>query len=173
MEEFFKNYQYTFSALGSIGTLFAVTVALYFGYKAATTNKTKLSASISIYNPYVVDSQGIYNTDAKQEFLVVTITNTGLLPIEIPIMFCVFQSLGQNFAGPPLDADKQNYPVKIEPNSSKPFQIMTVEALEKMGSNFSWIKKRFIKAVVLTNDGSNKRARLSKDVVKVIKGGSK
>lgn len=173
MEEFFKSYQYTFSALSSIGTLCAVLAALYFGYKAANSHKTKLEASIDIYNPYKTDINGKYEVDTKKEYLVVTITNIGLLPIEIPIMFCVFQSLGQNFSGPSLDADKQNYPVRIEPNSSKPFQIMTVESLNQMAAEISWIKRRFFKALILTNDGSNKKARLSKDIIKIIKRGDK
>ena len=173
MEEFFSNYQYTLRCLSTIGTWCAVMLSLYFGYKSATGNKTRLKASIDLYNPYTVDSKGHYKTDISQEFLMVTITNTGLLPIEIPTMFCVFQSLGQNFSGPPLDADKQNYPVKIEPRSSKPFQIMTVDALTEMVADVSWIKKHFFKAIVLTNDGSNKRACLSKEIVEIIKRGGK
>lgn len=170
MEKFFENYQYTFSALGSIGTLLAIVIAMYFGYKAATSHKTKLEASVDIYNPYKTYSQGAYEVDSKKEYLVVTITNTGLLAIEIPIMFCVFQSLRKKFAGPPLDADRQHYPVKIEHNSSKPFQIMSIESFTELLKDMSWLRRQFLKAIVMTNDGSKQKIRFSNEMKKLVRG---
>ncbi len=44
MEDFFTNYQYTFSALSTIGTFSAVLLSLYFGYKALRANYTNIKA---------------------------------------------------------------------------------------------------------------------------------
>ncbi|MFM8185850.1 MAG: hypothetical protein ACKN9I_02865 [Alphaproteobacteria bacterium] len=75
MEEIFKNYQFTFSAIGAIGSMGAVIISLWL---ACRTEKAKIKAKLIIENK---GDASIYNAD----FIAVEIINKSSFPIYIEL----------------------------------------------------------------------------------------
>ncbi|MDA9818179.1 hypothetical protein N9C35_03975 [Flavobacteriaceae bacterium] len=73
MEEFFKNYQFTFSAIGAISTMLAVSTALWLSLRE---EKVLLGTLCKIVQNYNQDG-------SLEDFLVIEIINLGYKPIYI------------------------------------------------------------------------------------------
>lgn len=166
MEEFFKGYQHTFSALGAVGTLLAVIVSLYFGYKALKTQKTQIKANLGIYN--------ITGTD--KQYLAINIRNVGLIPCTIPCFFFCFKVpfCGTSFAlntldslGEDININIKKYPYKIEAKQSELFVLSYIDAVILKNINERLIN--FIRAEIYTDDGSAFKVKVSKKIKSEIK----
>ena len=81
MEEFFKNWQFTSSALSAIGTILAVIVSIYLAYRATRNQRSQIRASIRRY----AIAGAITNSPT---YITANITNIGLIPIRIGFSFC-------------------------------------------------------------------------------------
>ncbi|MCE3237641.1 MAG: hypothetical protein K0R24_622 [Gammaproteobacteria bacterium] len=174
MEKFFQDYQYTFSALGAIGTFLAVMISLYFSYRAIKSNDSKIKASISI---------NILTVPHTPKYIGVTIRNVGLMSVSIPFSYLNFRLPFSNLAFliNPLDAysadfniPQKSYPYKIEPKHSQTFFVSTTDSFFKNGGNL--LEKKinyrflnFIRAEIHISDGSIFKVKLPKSIKKMIK----
>ncbi|MDA0782888.1 MAG: hypothetical protein O2970_11950 [Proteobacteria bacterium] len=167
MEEFFKNYQYTFSAFGAVGTLLAVIISLYFGYRALKTQQTQIKAFLNIYE---------LTEPNTPEYLAVNITNVGLIAVSISSSFFCFRLPFSTtaFLVIPLDSGNsdinipsKSYPHKIEPKHCEFFILNTLDSL--VLKNIKGWLVNFIRAEVHTSDGSILKVKVSKDIKNEIK----
>lgn len=189
MEEFFKEYQYTFSAFGTVSTLLAVVISLVFGYRALKANDTKIKAFIGI-------SEIFHEGKVQGSYITTTIINKGLLPVRIPFgFFYIIPSFAtknskvaminpMDFYGRDSNVPKKDYPIKIEPNHN---EILFLDYEENFVTNSApktikkqkddsfaswfpiWIYIKFIKIKIVTEDGSSFYAKLSKQLIEKIK----
>lgn len=174
MEAFFESYGHTFSALGAIGTLLAVIISLYFGYRAMKSNDAKITAYISI---------SILTTPNTPKYIVVTIRNTGLMPVSIPFSFlnfrlpfssAAFLITPLDFYSADINISQKSYPCKIEPKHSEMFFVSTTDLFFRNGGNpfemkISYWLLNFIRAEIHISDGSIFKVKLSKKIKKMIK----
>lgn len=162
MEEFFTDYQHTFSALG---TLFAVMLSLYL---APEKSKVKLKASMYLAKIFISNNNQVDLQD-KPEYLVVSITNKGFLPIRIPFRFfsmtlpfdrIVGEFNPMNFYQKDPLIPTKTYPVIIAPNQNHQFYVSSSELFYNNVEEYISKKKlcnffiRFLKFQILTEDGS-------------------
>ncbi len=150
MEEFFRNYQYTLSALGVLGTFAAVVVALVIAYKEP---KPSVEATLQIkcHGDYFGGSstQDFY-------FIIASVLNTGSHILEIhehsfrsnedikypldaiqidytdtpqsyeEIAYYYYNEKGETKCYSPLTEKMKNYPVCIQPRRSERFYLWVV-----------------------------------------------
>jgi hypothetical protein len=174
MESFFEGYKYTFSALGAVGTLLAVIISLYFGYRALKTQQTQIKASISIK---------ALSTPEMPQYIIVEIINVGLMPISIPYWFLTFKipfssnvlfikPFDGNFNGN-LNITQKCYPYIVAPKHSEIFFISEVDSFFKKVNqsekNINPWHLKFIKARIHASDGSIFDIKVPDNIKKIIK----
>lgn len=202
VEGFFKAYQYTFEALGAIGTLLAVIISLFFGYRSLKTGETNISASVYV-STLVTKEPNESKQTAKGTYITVSITNQGIFPVRIPFYFFAYNSLirqkGFGYAVVnPLDGfnvdpyiPKKIYPFIIEPKRNETFfagnesELITniVDSFYKSKNNLTKLSiKRyiplllyiyFIRIKIRTEDGKLFNAKIDKKLRKEILAASK
>lgn len=174
IEEFFKNHQFTIAALGAVSTFAAVFVSLMVALWSQRRLRTQLKAEVTTATIVheTLDSQN------PPTYCTVSITNTGLMPLRVPLSFLRWKLPLKRPWMPlsPLDADgtdplipQKRYPVEIAPRTTKQFYVSDIETFRKKhaaifkGSGLiDRIRYRFIKAIILTDDGRQFRARIAK-----------
>lgn len=200
MEEFFKDYQYTFSALSAIGAMLAVIISMIALSVSLwiSSNQHRSRIVVGVGKRVIDAKQGVmisdilYNKDVKGvvEYVTVNISNVGLLSASIPYQFFwvkvpfskkigmvnTMDSKHHNQIGVP----QKNYPVKIEPNHSEIFFVSDLESLKKELSAVGFIRRHFIKFYASTSDGKKFKTTISdalkrdiRDLVKPNTGGNK
>jgi hypothetical protein len=134
IEEFCKAHEHTISAIEAISTLSAVIVSLVLAHRATIADRTRLVAQLqisTIFHPTI---------SPKPRFVVVTITNTGNLPLQVPLGFFRWKVpfRGRQWLIMPIDFEgilgvvpQKTYPVEIKPRSSETFFMS--EALAFLG----------------------------------------
>ena len=173
MEDFFKDYQYTFSAMAAIGTMLAVIISLWL---SSNQHRSKIVAGvgkrvIDLKNGVMI-SDALY-TDVKNtvEYVTVHISNVGSMSVSIPYqlfyvkipfskkvaVFDTMDSKHHNQSAVP----QKNYPVKIEPNHSEIFFVSDLESLKKGLDQFGFFSRFFIGFYVSTGDGREFKAKMS------------
>ncbi len=167
MEEFFRDYQYTFSALGAAGTLLAVIVSLFFGLKSFNNTKIQLKATLGIRLLIGIE----------QRYVTINIVNTGLIPLKIEVFFFSFYFPFKNVGwickpldfGNSLDSNipTKNYPIVINPKDSCVFFLNHADKLFFKGMNKFLVN--FVRARVHSSDGSKFRVEVNKDIKNLIK----
>ena len=173
MEDFFKDYQYTFSAMAAIGTMLAVIISLWL---SSNQHRSKIVAGvgkrvIDLKNGVMI-SDALY-TDVKNtvEYVTVHISNVGLMSVSIPYQLCyikkpfskkllVVGTMDSKHNNQSLVPQK-NYPVKIEPNHSEIFFVSDLESLKKGLDQFGFFSRFFIGFYVSTGDGREFKAKMS------------
>jgi hypothetical protein len=174
MEDFFKDYQYTFSAMAAIGTMLAVTLSLWL---SSNQHRSKIVADV---DKRVIDRKnGVMISVARYtditkddvEYVTVHISNVGLMSVSIPYQLCyikkpfskkflVVDTMDSKHNNQSLVPQK-NYPVKIEPNHSKIFFLSDLESLKKGLDQFGFFSRFFIGFYVSTGDGREFKAKMS------------
>jgi hypothetical protein len=169
IEAFCSAHDHTIRAIGVIGTLSAVIISLVLAYRAAIREKTRLVATLyisTIFHPTI---------SPKPRYVVVTITNTGNLPLQIPIGFFRWKVplRRQQWVILPIDSagiagvvPQKTYPVEIKPRSRETFYMSEASAfVEQMGGirkELNLIGRLLFflkKAVVGSADGLTFRAK--------------
>ena len=168
MEDFFKDYQYTFSAMAAIGTMLAVIISLWL---SSNQHRSKIVAGVG---KRVMDQKnGVMISDALYtvEYVTVHISNVGLMSVSIPYQLfyvkipfskkvAVFNTMDSKHNNQSLVPQK-NYPVKIEPNHSEIFFVSDLESLKKGLDQFGFFSRFFIGFYVSTGDGREFKAKMS------------
>jgi hypothetical protein len=81
IEAFCTAHSHTISAIEALSTLLAVIISLTLAYRASLADKTNLKAGLeisTILHPSI---------SPNPRFVVVSITNTGVFPPQIPVGF--------------------------------------------------------------------------------------
>jgi hypothetical protein len=112
-------------------------------------------------------------------YLATTITNTGITPLRVPFAFFNYQLPGQknsSFMANPMDAyakdewvAQRKYPVEILPKATEYFIISDLATFQKEFTDVikrqSFLRRmlyRFIRVIILTDDGTRFRAKIGK-----------
>ena len=175
------RYPYLISAIAALGTYAAVVVSLMIALWAQRANKTKLVARI-----YVVDIilEGVAVKKPPQ-YITVSITNTGTMPLRIPLLFLSWRLPFQwrtTFAVSPLDFFKgypyipqRSYPVEIPPRANECFHVGTPDLQKKeaieIWKKYWWrlyIFRWFVRFRVATEDGYGFKVIMSKEVRRIM-----
>jgi hypothetical protein len=172
------KYSHIVAALEAFGTLAAVITSLALARLAQRANRTKLQATAFIGQ--IVPAA---TAQPPPRYLTIVITNTGLFQLRIPYAFFSFKIPLRRalMAVLPLDASgdnylpKRTYPVCLQPRTTEWFSVITEQKLnqafaETWKDEPKWRKPlfRFMRAVVVTEDGTRCRVKLSKDIVKYV-----
>ena len=177
IDDFLGQYAHIVSAIGAISTFAAVVVSLMIALWAQRANRTNLVASI-----YVADLilEGVAVTKPPQ-YITVSITNIGTMPLRIPFMFLSCRLPFQwrtAFALSPLDFFKgdpyirqRSYPAEIPPRANECFYVGTPD-LQKKEAIEIWKKywwrfyffRWFVRFRVETEDGYRFQVKMSKEV---------
>ncbi len=178
-EEFCKAHEKTIAFVEAFSTLAAVIVSLSLAYRAGRANKTRLKAWVDIRR--IVHST--IPPETRLRYLTATITNTGIMPLRVPVAFFHWQLPRQkdtSYGVNPLDASamdewvsQQKYPLEIPPRASHPFLVSNVatfrqefkEMIDKQ-SPIRRISYRFVHVTIVTDDGMHFRAKIDNGVRK-------
>jgi hypothetical protein len=181
IENFLSEYPHIVSAFGALSTFAAVVVSLMIALWAQRTNRTKLTARI-----YVADIvlQGVEPENSPQ-YITVSITNTGTMPLRIPFSFLYWKMPFQwriVHLVVPLDSfggdrhiRQRSYPVSIEPRSNERFYVGTPElvreSMVEKWQKYRWrlyFLRRFIRFMVETEDGYRYKATMSVELRRIM-----
>ncbi len=182
IETIARDHQHTIQALIALGTLSAVIVALLTAYMSHRMNRTRLTA----YARTCTIIHDLIPIDQRPLLFSVDITNKGNLPLRIPFSFFEWKLplkrgawmpnpldfFGDQELAPGMPLPQKKYPVEIAPRASQTFYVSHVAGLEQniveMKASLGWFRKwwasRYVKAFVLTDDGTRVRATISKQV---------
>ena len=159
IEEFFKDYKNTFTAIGSIGTMLAVAVALYLARKGEA---IRLKGEVSIWHGVIRIGN---NSSVK-----LNITNIGLRPAYMEHPFFAWHI---PFYKEKLAVMTRGNPLAIVAGKCELVYLQDegafVDELRPFLQKIKWFKKqriRFLKAYYYTNDGKEYRAKINKSVQK-------
>jgi hypothetical protein len=83
LDDMLGRYPHIISAVETLATLAAVVVSLGLSYVAHRANKTRLTARLFLT---VILEDGV-PPDQRPEYLTVSITNAGMMPLSIPFAF--------------------------------------------------------------------------------------
>jgi len=182
LEHFLGHYPHVVAGLEAVSTFAAVVVSLSLAALARRANQTKLRARL-----YVAQllQQG---TDPKNapEYIALSITNTGILPLRIPFAFFYWkipfrQSLSlitplDYFQGADPHLPSRPYPIEIHPRTSQTMYLRTVRVARENFKEMRQGKNRamrflsgFMKAKVVTEDGRTFNVKLAKNIRREIK----
>jgi len=145
MEEFFKNYQHTFSGIGAIASAGAVIISLWLARKQ---NVPKIEATFSLL---------LWSPN-----LSVSMVNKGILPVFIPNGFL---RLRIPFGGSngfykifDISLEPSKYPFKLESRKSETFIIGEMNFLsnqfQEIKKEVGWPRFYFVRVEVAIEDGS-------------------
>jgi hypothetical protein len=159
MEEFFKNYQFTFSAIGAVGSMGAVIISLWL---AGWQNRSKIKATLS---------RG-FATCSPQILITCLIVNKGILPVFIPNGFLALRLPFGGFENGfrqilDMSPEASKYPFKLESKKSETFIIEERDVLSKqlqeIKKEVGWLRFYFVRVELTLTDGA----------VFAVKGGNK
>ena len=181
VDEWLGRYSHIVAALEACSTLAAVIVSLILAFLAYRGNQTKLRASAYV-GVIMHETIGPQN---PPEYLMVLITNTGVMPLSIPFAFFHFRiPLRRGFAlVTPLDYSQEDehipqrrYPFTVEPRTNEAFCIAAWPSMRQSIAKMRlaqprWRRPffRFTRALVFTSDERRFRAELSDDIRREIK----
>ena len=126
IEAFCTSYEHTIDAVGAISTLLAVVVSLFLAHRATISDNTKLVATLQIstvLHPAI---------NPHPRFFVVSVTNTGKHPIQIPFDFFRWNVplRRRQWVILPIDSTgiagvipEKTYPFEIKPRSRETFYM--------------------------------------------------
>lgn len=173
IELFFGKYVNSISALSAVSTFAAVMVSLLLAMRG---EKTRMSVGVT--STFLIhDMIAPHN---RPNFLSVSITNKGSLPLRVPysffcwkVPFCRYRwmiSPLDSFSGISPFVTQKRYPVKIEPKHSESFFLSdkaTFRSEMKKSLTqlpFPTISAYFIKAEIRADDGTKCYAKISKGI---------
>jgi hypothetical protein len=169
------QYPHIVSALEALSTFAAVVVSLVIALWAQRANRTKLIASMFVADLVMEGLQ------TPPQYVTVSITNTGIMPLRIPLAFLYWKLplvWGISFLISPLDffggdpyVIQKSYPVEIPPRANEHFHVGTPELQRRemleAWKHYRWrlyFLRRFIRFKVETEDGQRFRVKISKDI---------
>ena len=177
MEAFFRDHQFTLSAISSIATFAAVIVSLGVALQSARAQRPKIRATMRLQRSKV----SAYDL----AYVAIQVTNTGSVPVTIyetsfiwrcliPAATWIMDPVDQ-FSATPVKA--KQYPVVIAPNDGAVFIIEDIAGLREAFAGArrktlaNWIILRLMRPRVVLPGGQSFPAKLDPAVRKAIVGG--
>jgi hypothetical protein len=175
IDKFFEVHQHTIAALGAISTFAAVLVSLALALVAQRSSRTRIKARAAVSTIVHVTLQG----KPKPRYVTVRITNVGLMPVTIPLGFFHWKVpfRREYWTVEPWDSSqhdrwvpKRDYPAEIKPRGSANFYLGEMARFRStMSEMFNEVRHlrwrlRFIKAIVVTDDGKIFKVKLDRPV---------
>ncbi len=171
------RYPHIVAAVESVSTFSAVIVSLWIALASQRANKTKLRVEAQMI---VIFHESLEGRE-KPQYLAVTITNDGILPVVIPFSFFSWRFLFEQSAAliNPMDnwegdefIPRKTYPAEIMPRRSGNFYLCTAEDMrqnfEEMQEHGGKRKRRllfrFIRAVARSDDGAFFKVKFSREL---------
>jgi hypothetical protein len=179
LEAFLGRHEHTVAALEAASTTAAVFVSLVLAFGARRASLTHLRARVLIH--YIVQ-RDVTDPDNPPAYLTAFITNTGIAPLTISPNFFHWRvplRKGAWAVPTPLDfADvdplvrHKAYPVEIAPRTTGAFVLTSLATFQnEIRQHFvnprsfkEWCQFRFLRAGVMTDDGTLFRATLDSTV---------
>ena len=175
LEQISEANQHAVAALGAISTFAAVVVSLVLASIVQRSSRTRIKALATISVIFHPSLKG----RPKPEYVTVAITNVGLMPVMIPLAFLHLKVPFRSgyWMITPWDyvqhdpwVPMRTYPVEIRPRGSatitlseiERFRSTTAEMFQQV-SRWRW-RFRFIKALVVTEDGKIFKVKLDKTI---------
>jgi hypothetical protein len=175
LEQLSEANQHTIAALGAISTLAAVVVSLVLALIAQRSNRTRINARATVS----VMLHSTLEGRPKPKYVTVTITNVGLMPVMIPFSFFHWKMpfKGGSWMINPWDysqhdpwVPQRTYPAEIRPRGSATFFLSEIDRFRSTMAemlqevrHLRW-RVRFIKAIVLTDDGKIFKVKLDRTI---------
>jgi hypothetical protein len=174
------QYSNIVSAMEALSTFAAVVASLGIALWAHRANRTQLVAHIFVGNLHVDSAQ------PSPQFIILSITNTGTLSLWIPMSFLYWKMpfhRGMVFVMCPLDAFdvredyvlQRSYPVEVPARCHERFFVSKPDRAESemigLWKTFPLrllFFRAFINFVVVTDDGSKFKVRMSEPVRKIM-----
>ena len=188
MEEFFRDYQYTFSAMAALGTMLAVIISLVAIivslWLSSNQHRSRIVAGagkrvIDLKNGVMISDALYKEVKNTVEYVTVNISNVGLMSVSIPYqLFYIKVPFSKKVAVVnTMDSKHHNqeivpqkvYPVKIEPNHSEIFFLSDLESLKRGLDQIGFLRRFFIGLYVSTGDGRKFKATMSDGLKKDIR----
>lgn len=184
MEQFFAAYEHTFQALSALGTFAAVLVALFTVWITHRRNRARIHAHATIMTIF----HDSIDRNNRPLLLSVSVTNVGQLPVRISFSFFGWypyfsKYIGQvspmdwfpnQFFAPGMPMPQKQYPVTIPPLHSESFylghksDLLTAIGTVKRDLKWCrWLRSRYMRAVVTTDDGTRVNVKLGKDILRL------
>jgi len=175
LEQLSEAHQHTIAALGAVSTFAAVVVSLVLASIAQRSSRTRINARAAVSVIFHATLEG----KPKPEYVTVSITNMGLMPVMIPLSFFRWRIPFRSgfWMTNPWDyiqhdpwVPQRIYPAEIKPRGSATFFISelanfrstTAEMLQEV-RHMRW-RVRFLSAIVLTEDGKIFKVKLDKPI---------
>jgi hypothetical protein len=178
IEEFCKSHEYTTAAIGAFSTLAAVVVSLALAFLSLRATKTRLRADLAMS----IIIHNTLNRNNPPTYLTVSITNIGNMALRVPFSFFRWRlPMGRGvWLVNPLDSygtdpliPRKYYPVELAPRASQTFYVsdvatfkLSVGQMRKGASLIDRVRFRFIKAIILSDDGRTFAAKIRTNVRK-------
>jgi hypothetical protein len=176
IETFFTAHQHTIAALAAISTFAAVVASLVVTYISQKASRTRVTATVAIH--IIVDST--IQREQYPEYVMVSVTNIGIMSAALPFaFFCWKVPFARDWMLIyPLDFDgdkwiqKRRYPIEISPRRSTSICLSEIkmfrENLDKIINThyFGWLRMRWLRAYVFTEDGHKFRVKLDRSIRK-------
>jgi hypothetical protein len=175
LERFAEAHQHTISALEAISTFAAVVVSLALALLAHRSSRTRIKALVGI--SFI--AHRALEGKPKPEYVTVTITNVGQMPVTIPLAFFSWKIpfhreywliTPWDYAQHDPLVPQRTYPTEIKPRTSTTFflsdlaRFRTTMTESFLGLKFLQWRFSFIKAIVNTADGQLFTAKLTKEI---------
>ena len=172
LEQFLGRYPHLITALEAASTFAAVAISLCLAVASWRGRKTRLRAR--------VHKSLLIIGELKRTYVTINIMNTGLFPLRIPLSFFLLKIPFRKitWAMMVLDAfdtihpvPKRKYPIEIPPRASEIFYIGDITTFRP--SLYQQVKKtkgltrtlfKFVRVIVVTDDGRYFTAKVDKDV---------
>ena len=174
LEIFLARHQHTVAAVEAASTFAAVVVSLAIALLAQRTSRTRLRATADLN----VIAHSTIDPTNPPSYVVASITNLGVMPLRVPLSFFVWKVPFDRGGWPflPLDysaldawAQQRRYPFEVNPRASETFFLSDRSTFrETFGRVFektdliSRFRYRFLKAIVVTDDGKTFPVRIEK-----------
>ncbi len=180
LEHFLGQYPHLIAGLEAISTFAAVVVSLSLASAARRANNTRLRARVQ-KSVLVSESLG----PQRPTYVTVNITNTGILPLRIPLSFFVLKVPFKrtNWLMMVLDSfgtdrliPQKRYPVEIAPRANGSFYVGEVatfrKSFQEMVMSTNGVTRflfRFARVLVVSDDGLRFKATIDENVRQELK----
>lgn len=181
IEKFFQAHQFTTGALGVAANFCVVVVALVVAIISQRASRTRISARVYISKMLHATLEG----KPKPTYVTVSVRNKGLLPVLIPFAFfgwrLPFSRDGWtvnpwDYSAADSWVPQKKYPFEIRSRGSEIFFLAEKTVFQaSMGEIFkslNWFQRlraRWLRAVILTDDGKVFKATLDRTITKELR----
>lgn len=165
IEKISLEHEHSIALLEAISTFAAVVISLTLALMTRAANKTHLKAYVSIRRMV----HATIDNENPPRYLIACITNTGLMPLRIPLSFFHWKAplhrgtwsiLPHDYSAEDPLVPQQKYPVEIPPKATHSFFLSNLGTLQQnLGrmlcdeGKISKLQLFFIRAKIISDDG--------------------